>query len=93
MEYSDHKKLSLSKLGDTFSGAVGGVIGTLLLNLVIPQTEGLYLVLVFILPGLFLGAVIGYFLSGKMGRPLAAFLSGFASFIAVLIVVLLMVRD
>ena len=93
MEYSKPKSLSRSKLWDSFSGAVGGVIGTLLLNLVFPQTQGLYLVLVFLLPGLILGAVIGYFLSGKIGRILAVILSGIAGFMLVLLVILWLVKD
>lgn len=93
MDHSNANESFRSRLRDAFSGALGGVVGTLLLNMMIPQTEGLYLALIFVLPGFILGAIIGYFLGSKIGRGFTAILSGFTSFMAVLIGILLMVQD
>ena len=85
-----HRGLYRSRLCDSLSGAMGGVIGTLLLNITIPETGFPYVLYVFVLPGLMIGAVVGFFLSNLIGRRAAAIVSAVVAFLAVLLGVILL---
>ena len=80
-----------ARLWDALAGALGGSLGTLLLNMVIPESGFPYVLYVFVLPGLTIGAVVGYLLGSLMGRRWAALLSAVVAFLVVLLGVILLV--
>jgi hypothetical protein len=80
-----------SSLWDALAGAVGGVLGTLLLNTAIPETGFPYVLYVFVLPGLTIGTVVGYLLGSLIGRRWAALVSSVVAFLVVLLGVILLV--
>jgi hypothetical protein len=81
------------KFWDVLSGAVSGVIGALILNMVFPETQGVYLLIIFILPGLLIGAIIGLGLGRKFGRGITSIISASASFLVVLIALLILLKN
>jgi len=78
------------KLLDTFLSIIGGIIGALMVNIAFPATGGIYLLILFVLPGTLVGCLIGFFLSPLIGRGFATLASGGASFIIVLVLLLLL---
>ena len=85
-----HNKPIREKLWDTLLSIFGGILGGLMANIAFPATGGIYLLLLFVLPGtLLVGGLIGFFLSQVIGRGFAMLASGGASFIIVLVLLLL----
>jgi hypothetical protein len=81
-----------SRLWDALSGAIGGIIGSLLVNITFPETPFPYVVYVFVLPGLILGAVFGFFLSPRIGRVGAAITTTLVGYFALLVGILLLMK-
>ena len=86
-----HNKPIREKLWDTLLSIFGGILGGLMANIAFPATGGIYLLLLFVLPGTLVGGLIGFFLSQVIGRGFAMLASGGASFIIVLVLLLLFV--
>ena len=84
-----HNKPIREKLWDTLLSIFGGILGGLMANIAFPATGGIYLLLLFVLPGTLVGGLIGFFLSQVIGRGFAMLASGGASFIIVLVLLLL----
>lgn len=81
------------KFLDVLSGAVSGVIGALVLNMVFPETQGVYLLIIFILPGLLIGAIVGLGLGRTFGRGMTSIIGASASFLVVLIALLILLKN
>lgn len=84
-----HNEPIREKLWDTLLSIFGGILGGLMVNIAFPATGGIYLLLLFVLPGTLVGGLIGFFLSQVIGRGFAMLASGGASFIIVLVLLLL----
>lgn len=84
-----HNEPIREKLWDTLLSIFGGILGGLMANIAFPATGGIYLLLLFVLPGTLVGGLIGFFLSQVIGRGFAMLASGGASFIIVLVLLLL----
>ena len=84
-----HNEPIREKLWDTLLSIFGGILGGLMANIAFPATGGIYLLLLFVLPGTLVGGLIGFFLSQVIGRGFAKLASGGASFIIVLVLLLL----
>jgi hypothetical protein len=67
-----------------------GVIGALMVNIAFPETGGLYLLFIYVLPGALIGGMISFFEGRATGRGFAAIASAIASFTIVLILLLLL---